>query len=68
MAEDRTKKLEEGLIACRQYIKMLRGAWWNDNTACDLMIKHINPALGLDPWDGDWIEDHAALEKRRAES
>lgn len=49
-------RLRTAVIASRQYVKMLTGSWWNNREACDLMTKHLNPALGLDPWDGNWIE------------
>ena len=48
--------MREALIACRQFVKHTRGSWWNDNTMCDLMTKHINPALGLEPWSDNWID------------
>lgn len=49
------KQMRKALIVCRQHIKISRGSWWNDRDLCDLMTKHINPALGLDPWDDNWL-------------
>lgn len=46
------EKMREALKVCREYVRTVRGAWWNDRAICDLMTKHINPALGLDPWAG----------------
>ena len=50
------KKMRTALIECRQYIKHTTGSWWNDSAARELMVRHINPALGLDAWSNEWIE------------
>lgn len=45
-------QMRTALTACRQHVRQTYGSWWNNREACDLMTKHINPALGLDPWAG----------------
>lgn len=45
-------KMRSALEACREYVRLSTGSWWNNRSACDLMTNHIHPALGLDPWAG----------------
>lgn len=48
--EQQNAKMRAALNECREYVRQSTGSWWNNHTACDLMAKHINPALGRDPW------------------